>query len=104
MSTATPTLPVAFVAKIVAAGGKAEELAELLTGAVELANRETGTIVWFAARSDEHTFWIFDAFPDSAARDAHANGDIVAALLANEHLLGAAPEINAADVLAMKLP
>lgn len=99
-----PTLPVAFVAKIVAAPGQAEELAQLLTGAVELANQETGTIVWFAVRSDAETFWIFDAFPDTAARDAHANGQIVAALGANEHLLGAAPEINAADVLAMKMP
>ncbi len=104
MSTTTPTLPVAFVAKIVAADGKAEELSALLTGAVELANQETGTIVWFAVRSDENTFWIFDAFPDTAARETHANGDIVAALGANSHLLGAPPEINAADVLAVKLP
>lgn len=102
MSTPNPALPVAFVAKIVAAEGLAEELSALLTGAVELANQETGTIVWFAVRSDQNTFWIFDAFPDSAARDAHANGEIVAALGANEHLLGAPPEINAADVLAMK--
>ena len=33
-----------------------------------------------------------------------ANGAIVAALMANQHLLGAAPEILAADVLASKLP
>ena len=37
-------------------------------------------------------------------RYAHANGAIVAALMANQHLLGAAPEILAADVLASKLP
>lgn len=104
MSNSQPALPVAFVAKIVAADGQAEELGALLTGAVELANQEAGTIVWFAVRSDELTFWIFDAFPDTTARDAHANGDIVAALGANSHLLGAPPEINAAEVLAMKLP
>ncbi|MEL6982912.1 MAG: antibiotic biosynthesis monooxygenase [Actinomycetota bacterium] len=104
MPTSSQTLPVAFVAKIVAAPGHAEELGALLTGAVELANQETGTVVWFAVRSDEHTFWIFDAFPDTAARDAHAGGEIVAALGANSHLLGAPPEINAADVLAMKMP
>ncbi|MEM9135482.1 MAG: antibiotic biosynthesis monooxygenase [Actinomycetota bacterium] len=97
-------LPLAFVAKIVAAPGQAEELGSLLTGAVELANQETGTIVWFAVRSDEHTFWIFDAFPDEAARQAHAEGQIVAALGANEHLLGAPPEINPAEVLAVKMP
>lgn len=103
-STPTPDLPVAFVAKIVAADGQSEPLAELLTGAVELANDEAGTIVWFAVQTDNDTFWIFDAFPDNAARDAHANGAIVEALLANEQLLGAPPEILPADVLASKVP
>ncbi|MEM9566097.1 MAG: antibiotic biosynthesis monooxygenase [Actinomycetota bacterium] len=98
------SLPVAFVAKIVAAPGQAGDLSSLLAGAVELANHETGTIVWFALRSDENTFWIFDAFPDEAARDAHANGQIVAALGANGHLLGAPPEITPVDVLASKMP
>lgn len=100
----TPDLPVAFVAKIVAADGQSDELATLLTGAVDLANEEEGTIVWFAVQTDADTFWIFDAFPDSAARDAHANGAIVEALLANEQLLGAPPEILPADVLASKVP
>ncbi|MEM9203934.1 MAG: antibiotic biosynthesis monooxygenase [Actinomycetota bacterium] len=100
----TATLPYAFVAKITAADGAADELATLMAGAVELANDEAGTIVWFAARTDENTFWVFDAFADTEARDAHANGQIVAALMANEHLLGAAPEILPADVLAQKLP
>ena len=92
------------LAKIVAADGQHDAVADLLAGAVALANEEVGTIVWFAARTHADTFWIFDAFPDEAARDAHANGAIVAALMANQHLLGAAPEILAADVLASKLP
>ena len=98
------SLPYAFVAKIVAADGQHDALADLLAGAVALANEEVGTIVWFAVRTHADTFWIFDAFPDEAARDAHANGAIVAALMANQHLLGAAPEILAADALASKLP
>ncbi|MBZ4498290.1 putative quinol monooxygenase [Dermacoccus sp. Tok2021] len=98
------SLPYAFVAKIVAADGQHDALADLLAGAVALANEEVGTIVWFAVRTHADTFWIFDAFPDEAARDAHANGSIVAALTDNQHLLGAAPEIMAADVLASKLP
>lgn len=100
----TGELPLAFVAKIVAADGQSEALSGLLSGAVELANEEEGTVVWFAAQTDESTFWIFDAFPDSEARDAHANGAIVEALVANEHLLGAEPEILPAEVLAQKLP
>ena len=66
------SLPYAFVAKIVAADGQHDAVADLLAGAVELANEEVGTIVWFAVRTDADTFWIFDAFPDEAARDAHA--------------------------------
>jgi quinol monooxygenase YgiN len=97
-------LPYAFVAKIVAADGQHDALGDLLAGAVELANEEEGTIVWFAVRTHPDTFWIFDAFPDEAARDAHANGAIVEALMANQQLLGAAPEILPADVLASKLP
>ena len=105
MSIITPSLPVGFIAKIVATPGQAEELADLLTGALSLANDEAGTIVWFAVRSDEATFWIFDAFPNTEARDAHANGAIVEALMANaDRLLANPPEINAVDVLAMKLP
>ena len=84
------SLPYAFVAKIVAADGQHDAVADLLAGAVALANEEVGTIVWFAARTHADTFWIFDAFPDEAARDAHANGS--------------APESRAADVLASKLP
>jgi len=98
------SLPYAFVAKIVAGRWTARRARRSAHGAVALANEEVGTIVWFAVRTHADTFWIFDAFPDEAARDAHANGAIVAALMANQHLLGAAPEILAADVLASKLP
>lgn len=61
------SLPYAFVAKIVAADGQHDALADLLAGAVALANEEGGTIVWFAVRTHADTFWIFDAFPDEAA-------------------------------------
>jgi len=97
-------LSVAFVAKITAASGSEDELAELLTGAVELANAEEGTVVWFAVRTAPDTFWIFDAFANEDDRQAHAGGQIVAALNENARLLGAEPEIMPADILASKLP
>lgn len=97
-------LPVAFVAKITAAEGSESELANLLEGAVELANAEEGTVVWFAVRTAPDTFWIFDAFANEDDRQAHANGQIVEALGANAHLLGADPEIMPAEVLASKMP
>lgn len=104
MEGASQKLTKAFVAKIVAAEGSEAELEALMAGAVELANQEEGTIVWFSVKTDDRTFWVFDAFADEAGQQAHANGQIVAALQANSQLLGADPEILPADVLATKMP
>lgn len=97
-------LTVAFVARIEAAPGSESDLADLLEGAVELANAEAATVVWFAVRTEPGIFWIFDAFANEEDRQAHANGQIVEALNANSHLLGSEPEIMPADILASKMP
>lgn len=95
--------PYAFVARLEAKPEKAEALAALLTGALPLAQAEAGTIDWYAARTSETTFWIFDTFGSEDARQAHINGEIAAALMANaDELLAAPPEILPADVLAAK--
>ncbi len=96
---------VALVVKLTAREGLEDEVAQFLSGAVELANQEEGTPVWFALRSDASTFWIVDAFPGEAERTAHLEGPIAEALMANaDRLLSAPPEINHADVLASKTP
>ncbi|HET6952318.1 MAG TPA: antibiotic biosynthesis monooxygenase [Acidimicrobiales bacterium] len=101
----TPALTVSLVVKLVAKAETAGELGEFLAGAVDLANDEAGTVVWFAFRTDPTTFWIVDAFPSEADRQAHLDGPIAAALMANaERLLAAAPEILPAEVLAAKVP
>jgi quinol monooxygenase YgiN len=101
---ATP-LTVAFVAKMVAKTETAEEVATFLAGALQLANAEAGTVVWFALRTDATTFWIVDAFPTEKDRQAHITGPIAAALMSNaERLLASPPEILSADVLAAKVP
>ena len=95
--------PFAFVARIEAKPDKADDVAALLTGALPLAQAESGTVDWFAARPSPTTFWIFDTFGTEEARQAHVNGEIAAALAANaDELLATAPEILAADVLASK--
>jgi quinol monooxygenase YgiN len=97
-------LSVALVVKMVAKEETKDELAKFLSGAVELANEEAGTRVWFALRTDERTFWIVDAFPGDAERQAHLNGRIAAALMANaDRLLAEPPSIQPADVLASKV-
>jgi quinol monooxygenase YgiN len=95
----------ALVVKLTAKPETQDELADFLTGAVDLANAEEGTPVWFALRTDPSTFWIVDAFPGEAERQAHLDGPIAAALLANaDRLLASPPEINSAEVLASKTP
>ena len=96
---------VALVVKLTAKPETQDEVAEFLTGAAEMANAEEGTTVWFALRTDASTFWIVDAFPGDAERQAHLSGPIAEALMANaDRLLSAPPEINPADVLAAKTP
>jgi quinol monooxygenase YgiN len=100
-----PNLTLAFVAKLVSKDDTAAELGELLAGAVQMANDEAGTIVWFALQTDATTFWIVDAFASEDDRQAHINGRIAAALMANaDRLLARPPEILPADVLAAKVP
>ncbi len=95
---------VALVVKVVAKPGLEDTVAEFLTGAVELANAEPGTSVWFALRTDSATFWIVDAFPSDVERQAHLTGPIAAALMENaEALLAVPPEIMPAEVLAEKV-
>ncbi len=95
---------VALVVKLVAKPGLEDTVAEFLTGAVELANAEPGTSVWFALRTDSATFWIVDAFPSDVERQAHLTGPIAAALMENaEALLAVPPEIMPAEVLAEKV-
>lgn len=95
--------PYAFVARIDAKPERAADVAELLTGALPLAQAEEGTVAWYAARTSETTFWIFDTFGSEDARQAHADGEIAAALLAKaDELLAEPPQIMPADVLAAK--
>ncbi len=95
---------VALVVKLVAKAETAAEVAQFLTGAVEMANAEAGTPVWFALQTDDVTFWIVDAFPSDAERQAHLEGPIAAALMANaDRLLASPPEILKANILAEKI-
>ena len=105
MSIDTVSLTAALVVKLVAKPDEADEVRTFLADAVRLANQEQGTIAWFALRTDTTTFWIVDAFPSDAERQAHLEGAIASSLLASaERLLDGPPEILPAEVLAAKLP
>jgi quinol monooxygenase YgiN len=96
---------VALLVELKAKPGKEKELSAFLASARSLAIAEPGTIAWFAVQLDYHTFAIFDAFDNEAGRQAHLNGPIAAALMAQaDNLLAIAPQIRKADVLADALP
>jgi len=84
--------------------GKEADLAAFLMQGLQLANQETATPLWFALRFGPSTFAIFDAFQDEAGRQAHLEGPIAQALMAQApHLLATAPVIERADVLGSKV-
>lgn len=92
-------------ARLEAKPGKEEDVAAFLMQGLQMANAETTTPLWFALRLGKSTFAIFDAFADEDGRQAHLNGPIAKALMANApDLLATPPSIERMDVLGAKLP
>jgi quinol monooxygenase YgiN len=98
-------MKVGLLVRLEAKPGKEEDLAAFLMQGLELANQETTTPLWFALRLGSGSFAIFDAFADESGRQAHLNGPIAKALMAQApHLLAGAPSIEQVDVMGAKLP
>jgi quinol monooxygenase YgiN len=94
-----------ILARIEAKPGRESDVEKLLTGARALAEAEPGTQTWFAWRMGSSTFGVFDTFEDEEGRQAHLNGEIAKALMANaDELLSQPPDISTIDLLAEKLP
>ena len=97
-------ITVGLFVRLQAKAGKEEELAAFLMKGLELANRETTTPVWFALRIGGGSFAIFDAFADESGRQAHLNGPIAEALIAQApHLLAEPPAIQQLEIMGAKL-
>jgi quinol monooxygenase YgiN len=96
---------VALFARLEAKPGKEKEVAKFLETGLALANQEATTPVWFALRLGPTTFGIFDAFADETGRQAHLNGPIARALMAQApELFAKPPVIEQIEVLGAKLP
>ncbi len=92
-----------LLATLKAKPGKESEVQEFIKGAVELARKEDKTLTWYSFKIDENTFGIFDTFETEEGRDAHLNGDIAKALMANaDRLLSEAPDIKKIEILSSK--
>ena len=97
-------LRLGLLARLEAKPGEADALAAFLAQALQLANQETTTPVWFALRLGVTTFAIFDAFQDEAGRQHHLNGAIAKALMEQgASLLATPPVIEPVDVLGAKV-
>ncbi|GJF27991.1 hypothetical protein KNE206_06910 [Kitasatospora sp. NE20-6] len=97
--------PVALLARIEAKPEHAEAVAELLLGALPLAQQEVETRTWYAFRESTTVFGIFDTFDDEQGLQAHLQGPIAAALMeAAPRMLAAPPDIRRLDLLAAALP
>jgi quinol monooxygenase YgiN len=97
-------LTVSLFVRLEAKPGKEEQVAAFLKQGLELANREATTPLWFALRLGPATFAVFDAFRDESGRDAHLNGPIAEALMAQAAtLLASPPVIERADVIGAKV-
>ena len=97
-------LNVSLFVRMEAKPGKEQDVAAFLKQGLELANQEATTPVWFALRLGPSTFGVFDSFHDEAGRQAHLNGPIAKALMANAStMLSAPPVIEKIDVLGAKV-
>lgn len=96
-------IKLALFVRLDAKPGKEAQVAAFLEAGLALALEETGTPIWFALRLSESSFGIFDAFTDEADRQAHLDGPIAQALMANApELLAGPPVIERIDVLGLK--
>ncbi len=96
---------VGLLVRLEAKPGREAEVQSFLEGGLPLAQSEPDTTAWFAIKLGPLTFGIFDAFPDDSGRQAHLNGPIAEALMAQaDDLLSSPPDIQPVDVLAAKLP
>jgi quinol monooxygenase YgiN len=93
----------AIWAQLEAKPGKEKELEAFLKSAQPLAEREAGTVTWYAIKLGAGKYGIFDTFADENGRNAHLNGEIAKALFAKaDELLAQAPKIDKPEVLASK--
>ena len=93
----------ALLARVEAKPGKENEVLEFLKSALPLAEEEPGTVRWYALQIGPSTFGIFDTFETEEGRQAHLDGQIAAALMANASaLLASDPVIEKVDLLAIK--
>ena len=85
--------------------GKEQTVAEFLKSAQSLAEKEPGTVTWYAVKLGGAKFGIFDTFADEKGREAHLTGEIAKALFGKaQDLFIQEPKVHKLEILAAKVP
>ena len=93
----------ALFVKLKAKSGKEAEVEAFLNSGLALVEDEPLTVNWYALKFDDSTFGVFDTFDGEEGRNAHLNGKVAEALMANAaELLAESPTIEKVDLLAVK--
>jgi hypothetical protein len=97
------TVRLAVLAFLEAKEGKGSELAAFLESGRAIATAESGTVTWYAFKTGETSYGIFDTFETEDARQDHLHGEIPRGLAqVAPDLLAADPDIRLIDVIAVK--
>ena len=95
----------ALFVELKAKPGQESEVEKFLNGEAKLVRGEAGTLTWHAAKDEGEpgVYVVFDTFNDEAGRDAHLNGEIAKALMANAAtLFSEAPKIHKIELIGEK--
>ncbi|AHG93398.1 hypothetical protein J421_5863 (plasmid) [Gemmatirosa kalamazoonensis] len=97
-------LKLALLVRLEAKPGKERDVERFLETGLQLANQEERTRLWFALKLGPTTYGVFDAFTDEAGRQAHLNGPIASALMAQApELFAVPPSIEPVELIGVKV-
>jgi quinol monooxygenase YgiN len=83
--------------------GKEADVEAFLKQGASMANDEPKTVTWYGVKMGPGMYGVFDTFDDEAGRDAHMNGEIAKALMANASTLFSNElQIEKLEILAKK--
>jgi quinol monooxygenase YgiN len=96
---------VALWVQLEAKKGRETEIETLLRESLTVANRESGTVSWYALKLGPTSYGIFDTFQTNKEREAHLAGEIAKMLQEKAaDLFSKPPTIERMEILASKLP
>jgi quinol monooxygenase YgiN len=83
--------------------GKESDIEAFLKQGAAMSHDEPQTVTWYGVKIAPGMYGVFDTFDDEAGRDAHLNGEIAKALMANaSEFFSNEIKIEKMDILADK--